>query len=230
MTTDAIKRRIKALRERTTARGCTEAEAMEAAAKAAQLMRDHGLNASDLVMTEASIGTRTPVASPKALLWNTIATCANCRALVSERRMATGRDITFFGREPGPQIAAYLFEVCENAIKHELSKFRAGDFYQRRRSAKTKRKAVDDFTLGLVQRLAVRLRALFAQSKSGAALLEAEAYLDRRHPHTGTVKQKAHKPRFDEAEHAGWQAGERVNLSHGVDGASSAPRLIGVRS
>lgn len=227
MTTDAIKRRIKALRDRTTARGCTEAEAMEAAAKAAQLMRDHGLDAADLVMTEASVETRTPVASTKALLWNTVASCANCKALVSERP-TSGRDVTFFGREPGPQIAAYLFEVCDNAIKHELSKFRAGEFYRRRRAAKTKRKAVDDFTFGLVQRLATRLRALFAQSISSNALVEAEAYMDRLHPHTGSVKPKVRKTRFDEAERAGWRAGANVNLSHGVDDAPAAPRLIGV--
>lgn len=224
MTSDSIKRRIKALRERTTEKGCTEAEALAAAAKAAEMMRAHGLDDADLVMTEEGVSTRTPVASPKALLWPSIATCTNCMALVSER--SSGREVTFFGRDPGPEVAVYLFDVCENAVKHEVAKFRAGEFYQRRRSAKTKRKAVDDFTLGLVQRLVVRLRQIFAETRSEGALAEASAYLDRRHPRTGSIKQKAAKTRFDEAANAGWKAGGNVTLAHGVNGGGDR-KLIG---
>ncbi|MBB3947245.1 hypothetical protein GGQ73_003211 [Rhizobium skierniewicense] len=226
MTNDSIKRRIKILRERTTSRGCTEAEAVEAAAKAAQLMRDHGIAVSDLVMTEATVATKTPVRSPKALLWNVVSSCTNCKAVVAEN-FNGGREVTFYGREPGPEIATYLFDVCENAIKHELAKFRSGDFYVRRRTAKTKRKAVEDFTFGLVQRLASRLRSLFAQTRSQTAMAEAEAYMDRLVPNTKTVNTKAHKARFDDAVNAGWKAGGNVNLSHGVDGSDRGPRLIG---
>lgn len=229
MSNEAIKKLIKTLRERTTARGCTEAEAMEAAAKAAQLMAEHGLDDADLVMSSASAVTRTPTSSPRALIWSTIATCTNCQALVSERRASPGRDVVFFGREPGPQIALYLFEVCDNAIKHETAKFRASEFYRRRRSTKTKRKAVDDFTLGLVQRLASRVRELFRESRSSSALAQAQAYMDRLHPNTETIKQKAHKTHFDDAVNAGWRAGGQVNLAHGVDRPSGGPKLIGGR-
>lgn len=227
MKNDAIIRRIKALRDRTMSRGCTEAEALEAAAKAAQLMRDHGLVDADLVMTQAAAVTRTPTTSPKALLWVVIATCTNCKALVSEKGVTAGRDVTFFGQEPGPAIAVYLFDVCENVIKHELAKFRAGEFYRRRRAVKTKRKAVDDFTLGLVQRLASRLRSLFAQTRSQSALVKAEEYMDRLNPDTKSLNQKAHKPRFDDALNAGWKAGGVVNISHGVNGSNDGRKMIG---
>lgn len=226
---EAIKKKINALLNRTTDRGCSEAEALAAAEKAAELMREHGLDEADLIMTELGAVTRTPTASPKALLWPTIATCTNCKALVSERRMTAGRDVIFFGRAPGPEIAVYLFDVCENAIKAKTAKFRAGDFYQRRRAAKTKRKAVDDFTLGLVQRLAARLRELFSDVRSDTALAEASTYLDRCHPHTGSVRQKAHKPHFEDATHAGWRAGGNVNLAHGVNGPAGERKLIGSR-
>lgn len=225
MTSDAIKKRIKALRDRTTDRGCSEAEALAAAEKAAELMREHGLDDADLVMTEATATTRTPTKSPKALLWSTIAACANCKALVSELA-AGGRDVTFFGRDPGPAIAVYLFEVCENAIRHEIFKFRSGEFYRRRRSEKTRRAAVDDFVVGLVKRLAIRLRQLFTETRSEKAVAEASAYLDRRHPRIGSIRQKAPKTRFDEAETAGWRAGASVNLAHGVTGGGER-RLIG---
>ncbi|MDR6102767.1 hypothetical protein QE369_002964 [Agrobacterium larrymoorei] len=225
MSNEVIKRRIKLLQERTTSRGFTEAEALEAAAKAAQLMNDHGIAASDLVMSAATVTTKTPIRSPKSLMWNTISSCTNCKALVAENPNG-GREVSFYGREPGPQIATYLFDVCENAIKHELSKFRAGEFYRRRRAAKTKRKAVDDFTFGLVQRLGSRLRDLFADTRSQSALVEAEAYMGRLVPNTKTVNLKSHKPRFDDATNAGWIAGGKVNLSHGVDRSEESRRLI----
>ncbi len=226
MSNDTVKNLIKALRERTTARGCTEAEAMEAAAKAARLMAEHGLDDIDLVMAQGTVATRSPTGSSKAMLWPTIATCTNCKALVSE--LASGRQLTFFGREPGPEIAVYLFDVCETAIKYETTIFRQGDFYRRRRTTKTRRKAVDDFTLGLVQRLSMRLRELFAPTRSETALADAEAYLDRCHPKTHSITQKARKAHFDQAVNAGWAAGGRVNLAHGV-GTAAKPKLIGGR-
>ena len=52
MTSQKIRDRIRALRDKTAARGCTEAEALAAAEKAAQLMRDHGVSEADIVMDE----------------------------------------------------------------------------------------------------------------------------------------------------------------------------------
>lgn len=45
---DKIRDRIRQLLGRTVARGCSEAEAMEAAAKAAELIAEHGLAAGDI--------------------------------------------------------------------------------------------------------------------------------------------------------------------------------------
>ncbi|MBX8828657.1 DUF2786 domain-containing protein, partial [Ochrobactrum sp. SFR4] len=47
-----------------TARGCTEAEAMEAAAKVAELMREHGLSHEELEMTQEAAGVKPARALP----------------------------------------------------------------------------------------------------------------------------------------------------------------------
>ncbi|SCM75420.1 conserved hypothetical protein [uncultured Pleomorphomonas sp.] len=45
---EKLKAKIRALREMTSTRGCTEDEAMAAAAKAAELMREYGVSDVEL--------------------------------------------------------------------------------------------------------------------------------------------------------------------------------------
>ena len=73
---DQIKAPIKALLDKTTASGCTEAEAMAAAAKAAELMRNHGLAPEDLVFSEARIG-RIAKSATRHTLYRVIASATN---------------------------------------------------------------------------------------------------------------------------------------------------------
>lgn len=224
MNSETIRKRINALRSRTTARGCTEAEAMEAASKVAELMRDHGLSEDELEMTQDAAAVKTSTRSARALLWPTIANCTNSSAIVSSNMK--GHEIIFVGREPGPEIAVYLMDVCNNAIDHEIGKFKKDDFYRRRRSVATKRQAVADFTSGLVHRLRIRLRTLFMESMSDVALITSQNERDRRFPQSSSITIKNHKPRFGDAQDAGWRAGANVKLSHGVNG-SQPTKLIG---
>lgn len=225
MTREDIKRRLKALRERTVGRGCTEAEALVAAEKLAKLMSEYGLSDADLDFVDASVHTRWAWKPPTTRLWSTISICTNSALLVREKDK--GRDVLFYGREPGPEIASYLLDVCQNAIRNETTKFRAGAFYQRRKAAKTKRAAVNDFQTGMIIRLCERLLHLFAESRSEDARSQALAHRDRLNPNAESMKVRPTKaPRFDEAVNAGWTAGGGVNLVHGV-GTGAVRKLIG---
>lgn len=224
MDRETLRKRIAALSQRTTARGCTEAEAMEAAAKAAALLSEHNMSEDELDMAEEAAGVKTASNAPGAMLWPVIATCTNTAALSSRRD--GGRIIIFIGREPGPVIAVYLLDVCENAVRSELSKFRKGEFYRRRRSDKTKRHASRDFTAGLSIRLRDRLLELFIDTCSENEMAKAKAERDRRFPHSVASKSYQHKPKFSEATTAGWRAGATVNLAHGVEGHSQPQLLI----
>lgn len=223
MADQKIRDRIRQLREMTSARGCTEAEALAAAVKAAQLMRDHGLSENDIVMDErrsASDKGR----SIKAKLWPQIASCTNTAHVIVHGWQ--GSEVQFIGHAPGPEIAVYLREVCEGAIDRAVREFKGTVFYRRRRGLKSRRAAVADFTDGMVNRLRYRLADIFNPVRNSAAQREAEQALAERYPDTRTVRPRAAPLRHNAAREAGWHAGEQVTLAHGV-GGSETPLQIG---
>ncbi|TIW44375.1 MAG: hypothetical protein E5V71_07305 [Mesorhizobium sp.] len=67
---------------------------------------------------------------------------------------------------------------------------------------------------------------MFASSVDEAAQDEAEKALAERHAGMVTIKQPAAPLRHEDARAAGWRAGEKVTLAHGV-GASAKPLQIG---
>lgn len=225
MSRDNLLKRINALRQRTTAAGCTEAEALAAASKAAELMREYDLGVDQLGMSEEWVGTKISPQASAAGIWGSIGHCTNTHPLFS--RHQTERRVIYVGLEPGPVIACYLSEVCENALKTELAKFRKGDFYRKRRSEKTRRAASNDFVLGLVGRLRQRLRQLFEDRIDNVKSAAASVELAARYPDTGTVRRRKTKVRYDAAVDEGWRAGGNVNLAHGVNGRQTKPLLIG---
>lgn len=225
MTSQKIRDRIRLLREMTSARGCTEAEALAAAGKAAQLMRDHGLSEADIVMDEKRSASGRG-RSIRAKVWPVIAFCTNTAHII---KTSYGRsEVEFLGRAPGPEIAVYLREVCEGAIDRAVREFKDSTFYRRRRGLKSKRAAVADFTEGMVNRLRWRLVDTFADVRDAAARHDAEQALELRYPDAGVVTQVNAPLRHNEARFAGWKAGEKVALAHGVGGAE-APLQIGGR-
>lgn len=226
MNREALAKRIAALRQMTTERGCTEAEALAAAAKAAELMQEYGLSEQDIEFCEEAVTSKTKGHNPAAELWPVIAHCTNTASIIVSYCVPPKTEVTFVGREPGPQIAAYLLVVLNRAIAHEVKKFKASTFYRRRRTLSTKRQAVADFTVGLVWRLRERLLELFASSVSDEVREAAHNALAERYPAANSVERKKHQTRYSDATWSGWDAGNNVNLSHGV-GGSDKPLAIG---
>ena len=226
MTSQKIRDRIRALRDKTAARGCTEAEALAAAEKAAQLMRDHGVSEADIVMDEqSSVSDRGR--SIKAKLWQVIAYCTNTAHVIVS---VNGRsEVQFLGHAPGPEIAVYLRQVAEGAVNRAVREFKTTTFYRRRRGLKSRRDAVADFTDGMVIRLRYRLFEIFATVVDGEAREQAEIALMERHPETQTVNQRSAPLRHHAARSAGWRAGESVTLAHGVSGSEAPLQIGGVR-
>ncbi|MGO4558296.1 DUF7168 domain-containing protein [Mesorhizobium sp. 2RAF21] len=226
MTSQKVRDRIRALRDKTAARGCTEAEALAAAEKAAQLMRDHGISETDIVMDEQS-STSDRGRSIKAKLWPVIAYCTNTAHVIVS---ANGRsEVQFVGHAPGPEIAVYLRQVTEGAVNRAVREFKTTKFYRRRRSLKSRRDAVADFTDGMVTRLRYRLFEVFATVVDDDAREQAEIALFERHPETQTVNQRSAPLRHHAARSAGWRAGESVTLAHGVSSSEAPLQIGGVR-
>lgn len=225
MDKNKLKERIKALRDKTSANGCTEAEAMAAAAKAAELMKLAGLSELDLEVGQAETKSANRGHAIESRLWPVICRCTNTVVILDSR--ATGDHLVFFGSEPGPDVATYLWIVCNRAIKAEVRVFKAGSFYRRRRSLNTKRQAVADFKMGMVARLAMRLKALFGSLEDDAERQIASQALQVQFAKTETIKPRAQSLRFSEAATTGMDAGGKVNLAHGVNQSNEVKSLPG---
>jgi hypothetical protein len=211
-----IKERIRALRAKTTARGCTEAEALAAAELAAKLMRQYGLGAADIEMSRSSARQKTRRPTERSRLYNMIAVCTNTAVVASDEEGELV--LVFIGREPWPDIAAYLKVVCDRAIDRAVAEFKRNPFYRRRRSVSTRRAAVELFTRAMVGRLCVRLGELFAGLYSKDQRAAAERHLAVLYPNAVArpVPRRNLDDRLSEAAEHGWRAGSQVGLHHGV--------------
>ncbi|TXN71635.1 DUF2786 domain-containing protein [Methylobacterium sp. WL6] len=217
-----MKEKIAALRAKTRSAGCTEAEAMAAAELAAKLMADHGLSDAEMTMSEASAREDTSRATWRTPLAEAIAHCTNTAAILLVDGQDGGSEILFMGRDPGPEIAIYLRDVCFRAVARELKAFKAATFYRRRRTVATRRQAASDFVAALVQRLMNRLMVLFCPTVDKTARLEARAALQVRFEGGVAMRMPERKMRFSDAAAAGWVAGGNVALNHGL-GADAGP-------
>lgn len=221
---EKILAKIRALTAKTVGAGCTEAEALAAAEKAAELMREHAVSELLLEMGKSSIGVKFNIRSTKSKLCAAVARVTNCSVL----HLTQGREKTvyYIGYAPGPEIACYLHDVVQRAVQTSAKEFRAGSFYRARRSEKTRRKAVEDFTDGMVNGLCYRLLSLFRDTMSTARLADADRAAAEMFPNTRLVKRKEAKTRFCEASSAGDRAADRVNLARGV-GRDQVAGLLG---
>lgn len=221
---DQILAKIRALKAKTKSAGASEAEALAAAEKAAELLRQHNLDPADVEIVEASVADPKTRPAWLATISATVAYVTNTGSVQITAR--EGSRSLFIGRAPGPEIAAYLRDICVRAVRSALKAFRSSPFYRARRSEKTRRAAGLDFCDGMAQRLCARLVELFAPSRNDVARSEARAAMDRRFQAAKTVKIKHRDARYAEADSAGWRAGGDVALNRGVRD-SAKPLLIG---
>lgn len=217
--------KIRALTAKTVDAGCTEAEALLAAEKAAALMRDYEISRTELFIEQQSVRRRTAGQSPRDRLWRHLALNTNTASILDyDETGQTQR--TFVGHEPGPQIAVYLYVVLDRAIDRAVGEFKFGGYYARRRTLKTKRKAVAEFTQAMVSRLCDRLWDLFASTRSESAAAAAVHALAERFPDiVPVVQRKRQKVEITPASISGFLAGEAVPLAHGVNGGGEPARL-----
>ncbi len=147
----ALVQRIRALRAKTVAQGCTEQEALAAATKAAELLDRHGLSLGELEFRAQpcdGIGIQTDRRrfAPIDTCVPSIAAFFDCRVWVEQ---AAGRPLryVFFGLRGDVAAAQYLYDMVERAFRTETDNFRAGALYAG--MAGERRSATNSFQVGL---------------------------------------------------------------------------------
>ncbi|CAL74393.1 conserved hypothetical protein [Bradyrhizobium sp. ORS 278] len=160
---DKLKGRIQALRAKTIANGCTEEEALAAAAKVAELLDRHDLSLSDLELKASSCERKVYETHRKKRIpiddcIGAIALFCDCR--VWREKNAAGDNIyVFFGLPADVEVAHYLTELIDNSVRAELGRYKTSIDYARFRH-QDRHLANASFALGMVASVAERLVAM----------------------------------------------------------------------
>lgn len=162
---DKLKIRIQALRAKTVSNGCTEDEALSAAAKVAELLDRNDLSLTDIELREApceqrAYETRRKKRIPLDDCIGAIAHFCDCR--VWREKNAVGESsYVFFGLRSDVEVAHYLTELIDSAVRAELGRFKASAEYARFRHQQ-RHLANASFALGMVASIADKLTKMKA--------------------------------------------------------------------
>lgn len=206
-------------------------EAATALRQAQALMREHGLDETDLQISdvdEHAADTRLQTIT----LWETrlarlVADAFGCELLASTRYAAAPPNIRrtwcFIGVGAASQVASYSMAV----LARQCAKARLAHIAAQPRSCKpiTKTARGDEFALYWVAGVSRLVQAQAGGESHKARLL---AYLERKHPGLGTVTPKdraaGRNVRSDSAD-AGYAAGRAAQMHQGLHGSEAARRL-----
>ena len=162
--------RIQALRAKTVEQGCTEAEALAAAEKVAELLDRYGLSLSELdlknqVCEGAAVETGRKRVAPVDDCVPAVAAFFDCRVWGEKGGDGRLRHV-FFGLPADVAAARYLYDLVEAAFETETAGFRAGPTYAEMPS-NLRRTATNSFGIGLARGIVAKLHTL-RQAREGA--------------------------------------------------------------
>jgi hypothetical protein len=180
---DRLKTLVQALRAKTTANGCTEDEALSAAAKVAELLDRHDLSLSDVELREEPCEQRAYETFRKKRIplddcIGAVAHFCDCRVW-REKNAAGENRYVFFGLRADVEVAHYLTELIDGAVRAELGRYKNSVEYGRFRH-QDRHLANASFTLGMVTSIGQKLSAMKrardrVNEESGRALVVVKA-------------------------------------------------------
>ena len=158
---DKLKGRLQALRAKTIANGCTEEEALSAAAKVAELLDRHDLSLSDLEIREEQcersvIETGKKQRQPISACIPAIADYCDCK--VWREKDDKGIRYVFFGLRPSLEMARYVHDVIAVAIQTAWM-----DYSKTQRMIRYAHDEKGSFMLGMAISIADKLSAMKAE-------------------------------------------------------------------
>lgn len=233
--------RIRALLAKTAENGCTESEAMAAAAKAAELMRQYDLSMSDLDVERArSEGCKEGPTEERDLArhFDVLATAAAAFADAAMWREPSGRRrpgepekgrYVFFGCPSDVEIAGYVFAICVRALETESEAHRRTVALMR---AQVRERMARSFCDGMAASMARKLHEIREARRSASggrdlvplkSALVKDAVDALGHDfHTGRIGYRD----VDEGSYrSGVEAGKRVRFDPGIAGGGAGAAL-----
>lgn len=211
--------RIRALRNMTVENGCSEAEAMIAAEKLADALRDYNMTLDEADMRASPFDEQTHVGAGSVglKLWKVAVAIAR---LTNTKQWRAGDDLTrltFLGLSHEVAIATYLLALCERAMNTESAKHMLGTakWPYGRRVAR-----LMPFLDGMADRLQRRILGMIPPRPTGTGLIVLRnALIDEemaRRGHELEDGARARRPIDGVSYRAGQAAAERVALNPGL--------------
>jgi hypothetical protein len=223
---EKIAAKVRALRAKTVENGCTEAEAMAAAEKVAQLLAEYGLTVDEAEMRA------TPFARHDERHYDAVGErLSRIADAIADLTGATWFrspggvhpiEISFFGFEHEVDVARYLLEICARAMRGAVA-----ELEQRHALVRPIRRKmiITPFLDGMADRLRGRIKALIPAKPTGTGLVVVrdqliKAALADAGIHITDMKGRSSR-RDDDAYRAGQRAADGVALNRGLGGSAA---------
>ncbi|MDR7062030.1 MULTISPECIES: DUF2786 domain-containing protein [unclassified Sphingopyxis] len=166
-----IAARIRALREKTVANGCTEEEAAAAAAMVASMLAKYNMTLDECEVRESGFARSETVFDDPVgeRLWKVADGIAHMIGVrYWSARPGCRPSVTFFGFEHEVEIATYLLEICRYAM---LSRQDALEREHRLLRETARRRRILPYLDGMADRLRQRIRDLKPVEPTGTGLV-----------------------------------------------------------
>lgn len=219
---ERVAARIRALLAKTVENGCTEQEALSAAAMAADMLGRHGIDLDEVEMRAS------PFAQPSSdhagdVAERLLRVAAAIEALTGARhwRVALrggGYRYEFLGFAHEAEIAGYLLEICARAMQCESDRAAKGYVLYR---PEVRRRRLAGFLDGMADSLRARILAMRPPRPKGTGIVPLRgALIDEEMVRRGLKEPTGARNRlnrdFEDSYAPGMAAGERVALDPGL--------------
>jgi hypothetical protein len=222
---EKIAARIRALLAKTVENGCTEDEAVAAAALAAKLLEKYNLTLDEVEIRKSDFEWHREQFADEvgARLWkvaSAVAHLTDTQTWVSPKGVFP-YEISFFGLDHEVEIAKYLLAICAYAMRSEQEQLQTRFALLRREK---RRQKIIPFLDGMADSLHRRIRALKPPAPTGTGLVVLKNQLITEEMAKAGIKldpiQMRRSRDFDEEYRWGVEAGDRVSLNPGLTGES----------
>ncbi len=234
---ERAKRLIRGMAERTEDRGCSEAEAMEAAVKMGALLQQFDLTLNEVLARDVSdMVTRdvyaadfngSQIINGIGKLFSLITYTMSGKTTVSTFRM--------FGHAPDVELGVYMYELCMEALDTGIGQYVNAHGYSEAK--------VESFSRGFAQRVADRMYVLklerdaaaearamagFGAANGTSLVILKDQIVESEFGKTGVklAYKKAPPIKNRGAFHKGHEHGESVNLNNPLAGPAAPAGLL----
>lgn len=228
---EKIAGRIRALLAKTVENGCTEEEALSAAAMAADMLRRYNLTVDEVELRASPFGRHSERHEDAVgeRLWKPAAGIAELTGVKFWTSSAGVYpiEVSFFGFQHEVDVARYLLEICARAMRQEHRR-------QERAFAllvpAARRRKVLPFLDGMADRLRQRITAMKPPAPTGTGLVVLRGSLITEAMAAEGLKLRDQRARgsrdFEPSYQDGRAAADRVALNRGLGGGGRTGGLL----